>query len=359
MEMFTGWSGRREESHTGHDEASSSSSKRVSSWVYVHIRTVDPEEDHIGEKTVHSPAADVVPGLAVVSSAVIRLHIKDGVVLPKTDEAPFPVKAVPLVSHRGSGVAAAGEYHRTPSDDVISWTDGQGHSIRRIWWETPVCKGRIILLFLTTFLIFIHISSRRQPNWSIKFWILQNTLHQWELVKRGEIRMAYTVHLEPRKKIWSSVVPGQHSGTGQCPPSWQRRPRLLKAVHPWTRQFPPPCHSLTHRSGWRRRLLPRCSGLQKRSDLNNRKDKIRSTIQTLAGCFINGCYLLQTTGQIFHSSSPCTRFENWKSRSLHRHIAHPLSAGGSHPFCCPHIYNVHSRISPMGTGSYHQLTAGI
>lgn len=81
---------------------------------------------------VQPSAADVVPGLAVVPPAVMRLHVRDGEVLPQLDEAPLPVEAVPVVSHRGAGVAVAGENHRTSSDDVPGWTDGQGHSVRRI-----------------------------------------------------------------------------------------------------------------------------------------------------------------------------------------------------------------------------------
>lgn len=98
---------------------------------------------------------------------------------------------------------------------------------------------------------------------------------------------AYTVHLEWRKKIWHALVSRQHSGTGQCPPSWQSRPCLSKAVHPWTRQCSPSSRSPAHRPGWRRRLLPRCSASQKRSALSHRrKDDIRGAIEALAGWLI-------------------------------------------------------------------------
>lgn len=104
-------------------------------WVYVRIRTVDLEEDHRWVKMVHPFAADAVPGLTVVPPAMIRLHVRDDVVLPQPDEAPFPVEAVPTVSHLGAGVAVALENHRTSFDDVPGWTDRQGYSVRRIWWR--------------------------------------------------------------------------------------------------------------------------------------------------------------------------------------------------------------------------------
>lgn len=83
-------------------------------------------------KSVRPCVADAVPGLALVAPAVTRLHVSDGVVLAEAHEAPFPVEDVAAISHRVAGFNGAGENHRSSPDDVSGWTDGQGHSVRRI-----------------------------------------------------------------------------------------------------------------------------------------------------------------------------------------------------------------------------------
>lgn len=136
MEVFTGGSGRIEEIHPGHHHHHHlqplERQSRCGIELFAHIRTVDLEEDRSGVKGLHPCAADAVPGLTVVPPAVIRLHLRDGVILAKPNETPFPVQGVPTVPHRGAGLTAAGENYSSSSDDVIARTDRQGRSVRRI-----------------------------------------------------------------------------------------------------------------------------------------------------------------------------------------------------------------------------------